>query len=88
VPHIATQYHFAAKLYRQDLPEIASQSILDFKIFQGRTPTPTAARLRRAWVLTEGQHIVRHPNQISGSMDPSLQKNWIRPWYLFNKGIS
>jgi hypothetical protein len=25
--HIATQYHFAAKLYRQDWPEIASQSI-------------------------------------------------------------
>jgi hypothetical protein len=41
VPRIATQYHFAPKLYRQDSPEIASRSMhVDFKIFWERTPRP------------------------------------------------
>jgi hypothetical protein len=62
---MTTQYHFAAKLYRQDWPEIASQSI-DLKIPQ-----------RRAWVLAFGQHIVGPLNKFLDpclEVDPSLQK--------------
>jgi hypothetical protein len=38
--NIATQYHFAANLYRQVWPEIASHSASRFKNVPGRTPDP------------------------------------------------
>jgi hypothetical protein len=46
MPHITTQYKFAAKLYRQDWPEIASHRPSRFKDVPWKDPqTPAAARM-------------------------------------------
>jgi hypothetical protein len=54
-----------------------------FKNFPGEDPDPPQ---RRAWVLTFGKHIVRPPNQTSGSA-PGVgplpaKKSWLRPWCI------
>jgi hypothetical protein len=89
MPHITTQwqYHFAPKLYRR----IGLKSHLRasrYTNFPGEDPRPpAAARLRRAWVLTFGEHIVHpKPNFWIRAVElwTPCKKSWIRPWNVLN----